>query len=55
MLELEPKDPKRLFKGNALIRWLVDWCTGTKTRLDYVLALKIEDFLARALGEVGRG
>jgi len=25
------------------------WCTGAKTRLDYVLALKIEDFLERRL------
>jgi small subunit ribosomal protein S9e len=48
---LEPKDPKRLFEGNALIRRLVriGVLDETKMRLDYVLALKIEDFLERRL------
>jgi len=51
LLKLEPKDPKRLFEGNALIRRLVriGVLDETKMRLDYVLALKIEDFLERRL------
>ena len=51
LLKLEPKDPKRLFEGNALIRRLVriGVLDETKMRLDYVLALKIENFLERRL------
>jgi len=51
LLKLEDKDPKRLLEGNALIRRLVR--TGvldeSKMKLDYVLGLKIEDFLERRL------
>merc|ERR1712058_74954 len=51
LLTLEEKAPKRLFEGNALLRRLVR--TGVlsddRMKLDYVLALKIEDFLERRL------
>nr|ABE68882.1 40S ribosomal protein S9 [Rhizoctonia solani] len=51
LLKLEAKDPKRLFEGNALIRRLVriGVLDENRMRLDYVLALKIEDFLERRL------
>lgn len=51
LLTRDEKDEKRLFEGNALIRRLVR--TGVlpedKMKLDYVLALRIEDFLERRL------
>merc|ERR1712240_866383 len=51
LLTLEEKNPRRLFEGNALLRRLVR--TGVlsddRMKLDYILGLKVEDFLERRL------
>merc|ERR1711872_104294 len=51
LLTLEEKDHRRLFEGNALLRRLVriGVLDETRMKLDYVLGLKIEDFLERRL------
>merc|ERR1711997_484806 len=51
LLTLEEKDQRRLFEGNALLRRLVriGVLDETKMKLDYVLGLRIEDFLERRL------
>merc|ERR1712241_1107131 len=51
LLTLEEKDHGRLFEGNALLRRLVriGVLDEGQMKLDYVLSLKIEDFLERRL------
>ncbi|KAJ3361040.1 40S ribosomal protein S9 [Allomyces javanicus] len=51
LLTLDEKNAKRLFEGNALIRRLIriGVLDESKAKLDYVLGLKIEDFLERRL------
>lgn len=51
LLTREERDERRLFEGNALLRRLVriGVLTEDKMKLDYVLGLKIEDFLERRL------
>ena len=51
LLTLDDKHPRRLFEGNSLLRCLVriGVLDETKMKLDYVLGLKVEDFLERRL------
>merc|ERR1711982_244129 len=51
LLTLEEKDHRRLFEGNALLRRLVriGVLEESRMKLDYVLGLKIGDFLERRL------
>merc|ERR1711918_24207 len=51
LLTWEDKDQRRLFEGNALLRRLVrvGVLDENRMKLDYVLGLKVEDFLERRL------
>merc|ERR1712147_211954 len=51
LLTLEERDPQRVFRGQALMRRMIRYgiLDEDKQRLDYVLALKIEDFMERRL------
>merc|ERR1712141_982606 len=51
LLTLEERDPRRLVEGNALLRRLVriGVLDESRMKLDYVLGLKVEDFLDRRL------
>merc|ERR1712004_420094 len=51
LLTLDEKDPKRLFEGAAILRRLhrLGVLEEDKNELDYVLGLKVNDFLERRL------
>mmetsp|Transcript_20046 Transcript_20046/g.27606 ORF Transcript_20046/g.27606 Transcript_20046/m.27606 type:complete len:181 (-) Transcript_20046:82-624(-) len=54
LLTLEPTDEKRLFEGKAIIRRLMRLgvIDESKSELDHVLSLKVQDFLERRLQTV---
>merc|ERR1712036_62922 len=51
LLTLEERDPQRIFQGQALMRRMIRYgiLDEDKQRLDYVLELKIENFMERRL------
>lgn len=51
LLTLDEKSPRRLFQGAALLRRLHRYgiLDEDKTQLDYVLGLKLSDFMERRL------
>lgn len=51
LLTLEEKNPRRVFEGTALLRRLtrMGLLDESKQSLDYVLSLKVQDFLERRL------
>lgn len=51
LLTLDQKDPRRIFEGTALLRRLtrLGLLDESRQALDYVLSLKVQDFLERRL------
>merc|ERR1712147_511099 len=51
LLTKDEKDPKRIFEGQALMRRMIRYgiLDEDKQRLDYLLNLKVENFLERRL------
>merc|ERR1712185_169641 len=51
LLTKDEKDPERIFQGQALMRRMIRYgiLDEDKQRLDYVLGLKLENFLERRL------
>merc|ERR1711959_637378 len=51
LLTMDEKDNRRIFEGQALMRRMIRYgiLDEDKQRLDFVLALKVEDFLERRL------
>merc|ERR1712072_937488 len=51
LLTLEERDPQRIFQGQALMRRMIRYgiLDEDKQRLDYVLSLKLENFMERRL------
>jgi small subunit ribosomal protein S9e len=54
LLTLDPKDPRRLFEGEALIRRMVRFglLSETERKLDYVLGLTTHKMMERRLQTV---
>eukprot|EP00656_Telonema_subtile_P013778 TRINITY_DN16_c0_g1_i6.p1 TRINITY_DN16_c0_g1~~TRINITY_DN16_c0_g1_i6.p1 ORF type:complete len:209 (-),score=57.08 TRINITY_DN16_c0_g1_i6:217-843(-) len=51
LLTMEERDPRRIFQGQALMRRMIRYgvLEEDRQRLDYVLALKVENFMERRL------
>ena len=51
LLTLDERDPRRIFEGNAIMRRMYRYglLDETQNKLDYVLALTVENFLERRL------